>query len=555
MAGGGTAALIELGRPALPLISLEWLRLAGAVAGALAAAATIQFAGVRYVARIPTRQAFRAVALSFTPLLLLWPLLLGVTFWDTAHHLFVFHPGVNLWWGGVAFTLAVVQLTLVPVQLDGGATWVRELAVDLWRVTRQAAATHRAGLVVVAAAFVGMRLVVRFGFETGTWLFDAPGFAASHAFATLTDQGVYPYLASWSEYPPGFPWLSAGVFRAVSFFGVNFDRYAGAMSLVLLPFELGTLVLVYGLARAIHGPRRALQASLIYALLPFPLFEWTRTFTTVAVFFLMLSVYLGVRGRWHTAIVAGVWGGLFKVFPLAAAVGLVKFARTPIRRVGVIGVAVFSAAAVVVPLWVAGRPWFDASVRNMSTRPPWQTVWALIDGNLNQGWVNPNRVSLATATEFLYEGRLPAWVWSLPTVALLGFVAILFVRRLPDTPRAHAQLALLVLTAFTLANKGWSPGFVNWLFPLVLVVWPSGRSFLAILVLGAAETFWRPVARELGDPAWITYAAVIIRTVVLGWLAVRLWTDLRMTTPSDAGGPASATNLARADPGGSSVSP
>lgn len=80
-AGGGTAALVPLGRP--PGAAL--IGLFGPHTALLA-----------LVARRPLDRAVRATAWSFTPLLLLWPLLLSVTVWDAANHWFVFHRCLGL---------------------------------------------------------------------------------------------------------------------------------------------------------------------------------------------------------------------------------------------------------------------------------------------------------------------------------------------------------------------------------------------------------------------------------------------------------------------------
>ena len=230
-AGSGTAALVPLGRPQLPIPSADWALVAAVTGAALIGLFGIQTALIALIARRPLRDAVRATTGSFSPLLLLWPLLLGVTFSDTANHLFVYHPGMGLWWGGVAFGFAVAQVALLPVQLDGGVSW--RAGPGDWRAGLRRLIRHDPHpLLVIVIAYTLLRLTVRFAFETARFVDPKRPFDPFYNLATLTDQGVYPYLHRWSEYPPGFPWLSAGVYRAVSFFGVTYERYyAGALAL------------------------------------------------------------------------------------------------------------------------------------------------------------------------------------------------------------------------------------------------------------------------------------------------------------------------------------
>ena len=537
-AGAAAASLVRFGRPALPLPSLEWAGFAALVAVLLLALFAAQAGALWLLSRRAPVSCGRTIAWSFTPLLLLWPLVLLVTFWDWANHVFVFHPAVGLWWGGVAFAFAVTQLAVLPVQLDGGASWMWG---GLWRALgglRHASLTGTNAFPVVLLAYLGLRLTVRFAFDTARW--SGPPYDDFYRHATLTDQGVYPFLQRWSEYPPGFPWLSAGVYRAVSFFGVTYDRYYVAITLALLVFELGILVLVYKLAERMWDRQRAMAAAWAYTVLAFPIYEWMRTFTAVAVFFVLLAVYLAVARRPHTAMLAAVCGGLTKAFPLVAAVLLLRYAYGRRERLQVVGVGVAAAAVILVPLWCFGRGWFEASIANMMARPPWQTVWALWDGTLAQGWVNPYRLNPEYATQFDHAGQVPEWFWPVLPIALLVFFAYMLLRaRPPDHPRTQLQFTLLVLIAFTLCLKGWSPGFINWFLPFFVILWPGGRGLALALAVGAFVVFWRPVSAQLGEPAWLAMTAISLRTALFVAIGVWSFRAVRRERHSSAARPSS----------------
>ena len=523
-AGSGTAALLRFGRPGLPLISLQWLGFAAVAAAVLLGGFLVQtgllwaFAGRRSAA------SWRAGAWSFAPLLLLWPLLLAVTFWDAANHLFVFHPGVALWWGGVAFAFVVSQVVLVPLQLDGGAGWIWSGLSRAVRDLPRASLTGPYAIPIVLLAYVALRLTVRFGFETAARIDPGRAYGLFYDLATLTDQGVYPYLDRWSEYPPVFPWFSSGVYRAVSFFGVTYERYYIVVTLALLLFGVGTLLLVYKLTDLAWDRARATQAAWAYTALAVPMHEWMRTFNSMAIFFLLLAVYLGVSGRRHAGVLAAVIGALTKVVPIVAGVQLLRYARGARARAGLLLSGAAYAALALVPLWAFGRESFTASLGNMLARPPWQTPWALLDGHFGQGWVNRYRLNTEFATAYDYTGRLPGWFWPLLTIALLAAYAYLLLMRRPaEDAGTQVRLAFLSLLVFMLTLKGWSPSFINWIFPFLIISYPNGRGFMLAAVFGALELFWRPLSLQLGLGDGAVVTVVALRTAFFVLLAALMY--------------------------------
>ena len=522
-AGGGGAALVLLGRPQTPLPSADWVMLAAAVSGVLLGLFGLQTALLVLIARRPLQDAVRAAAWSFAPLLLLWPLLVSVTFWDTANHWFVYHPGFGLWWGGAAFGFAAAQVALLPVQIDGPAAFWR-LDGKRWRDRLLQQATGEPHpLLVIAGAYTLLRLTVRFAFETARFVDPKPAFSPFYTLATLTDQGVYPYLHRWSEYPPGFPWLSAGVYRAVSFFGVDYERYYAAITLALLPFGIGSLVLVYKLTERAWDRQRAVYAAWGYTALVVPIYEWMRTFNTAGIFFLLLAVWFAVERRRATAMLAVAAGMLVKVLPAAGAVLVLRSTPTWPRRAGLAALAAVYLAAGLVPFWLTGRAWTEASLSNMLSRPPWGTVWALLDGHYGTGWANPYRLNPASATDYDFVGRMPDWFWGLPLLSLAGFYLWLAWRPRPlEDVRTQVRVAFVSLLAFLLYLKGWSPSFVNWVLPFLVVLYPNGRGVILAAGISALELFWRPISHTSGALELGLVLSVTWRTL----LFLGLGTDL-----------------------------
>jgi uncharacterized membrane protein len=132
---------------------------------------------------------------------------------------------------------------------------------------------------------------------------------------------------------------------------------------------------------------------------------------------------------------------------------------------------------------------------------------------------------------------------AVPTV-LNAVVAVLFLaacagvavlaRRAPRPPRL-ASLAFLVVAAFLLVNKVWSPQYSLWLVPLAVLALPRWRLLLAWMTLDALVWVPRmfyylgPSARGL-PPDWFLATAVARDAMVVALMAVVVHTVLRPDT-------------------------
>lgn len=88
-------------------------------------------------------------------------------------------------------------------------------------------------------------------------------------------------------------------------------------------------------------------------------------------------------------------------------------------------------------------------------------------------------------------------------------------------------MAFLSLLVFLLSLKGWSPSFVNWIFPFLLILYPNGRGVMLAVALGVLELFWWPVAKALGAVTAGLALSVAWRTLLFLTLCVSLVRDIR----------------------------
>jgi uncharacterized membrane protein len=348
------------------------------------------------------------------------------------------------------------------------------------------------------------------------------------------DSGAVPYRDSWlqdagtateqvryMEYPvlTGFfqyvnaritdGWLALSWLPAALPVVVYFD-----ISAVWL--ALAWLVTVWAVYRL--RPARPWDAALV-AVSPLVVVHVFTNFDALAVGLATAALLAFARGR---PVLAGVLlgvGGAAKFYPLllllpVVLVGLRRRDRGPALRTTV--AAVLTWLAVNAPVALVWTPGWSEFFRLNNDRPadP-DSIWFVV--SYFSGWPG-------------FDGELaPGQV---PTV-LNAVVLVLFVvccagvavlaRQAPRPPRL-ASLAFLVVAAFLLVNKVWSPQYSLWLVPLAVLALPRWRLLLAWMTLDALVWVPRmfyylsPAARGL-PPEWFL-AAVLARDAVVVLLAV-----------------------------------
>ena len=160
-----------------------------------------------------------------------------------------------------------------------------------------------------------------------------------------------------------------------------------------------------------------------------------------------------------------------------------------------------------------------SSFRVNSIRPPWQSLWALLDGYYGFGLVPidmRNLKSLAAGGQ--WETHLP---WGVITLAFLAVYLWLYTRRYdwtqPRTPIAFTAISVIWLFLY---SKGWSPQFVVWIAAFVVLLTPNLRGMLVVLALTALNFLEAQVYLILlPDEPWIMVFTVLLRTALLVLLA------------------------------------
>lgn len=345
-----------------------------------------------------------------------------------------------------------------------------------------------------------------------------------YELATWVDEGLLPYVHYWVEYPPLLPYLSLLLYWLTP----HYPAYATALALLQLGFEIGSLVLFYRLGRRVLGVAGAERAVGVYALLFAPVATWWLSFDALTTFFLLLAIERWVAGRRaQSALAVGV-GALVKWFPLLFLPAVFRFRRGWREAIGCAAVAVAVIALVLGPLAVVSPAYTWASLRSLGSRASWQTVWALVDGNLSTGAYHADRRDPSAAG--LPQGnpaRIPPWLTTLLFVALGVWLWV----RTPWDGRVRQVLRFvtLMVVLFFLWSRGWSPQWLGMLTPLLLLALPLERAALFLVVLTFINIAEWPVMLARGRAEWL-YLTVPLRTVLFVWLAAILWR--RVTRPA-----------------------
>lgn len=343
-----------------------------------------------------------------------------------------------------------------------------------------------------------------------------------YRLAAYSDQGYLPFIHYWSEYPPIFPFLSVLVYQLGHLFGGGYHVYVYLMGFVMLVFNTGNLILFLRLARRLRGDTKAEQLGWVYSVLFVPLIYTWWNFDAITVFTFLLTLDLLMLGCERcSAVVMGV-GGMVKLLPFL--IFPVVMRTRPWRRWLIYGIVVaLVLGLIVIPLLLLGGPVAIASFRSPGSWSSWQTVWALLDGNMRTGLLGPpsDHFDLAKATTPVGNPPVaPEWIKLLFFGAI--YAVILLRARLRENPRRMISFVGLTFVLFLLWSKGWSPQWQTFLFPLLLLILPLRRSLLIILVLSFISLAEWPVMLSRGLNQWL-YLTVPLRTGVFVLLAVDLW--------------------------------
>jgi hypothetical protein len=426
-----------------------------------------------------------------------------------------------------------------------------------------------ATLIILA---VGFRLIALFLVRFGGAVPDWSDFAFYHELAALAAQGFLPDIHFWVEYPPILPWIAVAAFRFSQLMPpwpqplFWFDLF---MSAVLSVGDAAAIIAIDRLGDAVWGRPAGRRSAAIYAAMFVPAWALLAWFDTLPTSCLLVSLAFIVcrsnsrslaepdldgqspgsisRLTTRRAALAGFAAGsgfMLKIFPvLALPAALVvggkprSAAQEPASRSAMswfvqdprtrstaiaIGAAALTGIAIVLPLYASSHDMIFASFRNILARGSWESPWALLDGNTGTGLVAAlrDRLFFTDSSAWGTPQRFPALWWTTALLSGVVFVWRLLAARRLGTPRAAVALTGFGITLLLLLSRGFSPQFILWVLPFVVLFLPGvdGAILAVVLTFNNLVVEAYLYATLFQQAFWLLDVAIAVRTLILIWL-------------------------------------
>ena len=433
---------------------------------------------------------------------------------------------------------------------------------------------------LILPLFVSFRVLTLLLFRPGGFILDNSDFDFYYAWGLLTPMGYDVYDNLWTAYPPLFPAVMLPIFELASRAPAWIDPRLWFHLLfggVLVLFETGNLVLIYRLALKLgsrgagvigevtQSPSHPVTPSLLlYALLFTPVYTLTGWFESMPLFFMLLGLDLLISSRWpkrddatneptapspmsgragvgffFLSAVAAALGFLTKLTPILLLPIAVRWLgaklswraarhewfnrRAPgnLLRPTLYALVFFGVIVAVGYPLTQGDPALRFSLFQVNAiRPPWQSVWALLDGYTGMGDVRVDPRNLSGITVSQWQSGLP---WGVITLAFIALYLWLYTRRYDwSQPRTAVAFAAVSVLWLFLYSKGWSPQFLVWVLAFVVLLLPTLRGVALAIGLTAINVVEVQVYSILlaETQPWLLAATVVTRTLLLLWLAV-----------------------------------
>lgn len=327
--------------------------------------------------------------------------------------------------------------------------------------------------------------------------------------------GGLPFIQHWIEFPPVFPYINLILYKIA---GGRFHSYVYLLAIINAGFDLGNLWLFSRLAGPRLTPDATHRSVWLYAsFLALPAFGYW-TFEPMAVFFMLASLSLILENKAELAGLAAALGALMKLLPILALLPAVRFRPTS-AWVRAVTIALAVIALVIVPLLVLSPEFAAVSFGSQFAKSSFSTVWALLDGNLRTGNFGPIEQYADPSKALDPRGqpaRIPVWL----TTSIAAFLGLWAFLKTDARERKRLFPFLgLAWVVLLLWMRGWSPQWLAYLVPIILLSLPPKRAIVFTLNLVILALLEWPLLLSRGF-FHLQWAPVLLRTTVLIILAV-----------------------------------
>jgi len=344
-----------------------------------------------------------------------------------------------------------------------------------------------------------------------------PGYGDYWNFFNQAGLGI-PFIDYWTEFPPLFPIISKLIFIASQ---GNETSFSYGLAFLLSFVQALTIGLFLLINKNIRPSLSNNNRGWFYLIFTAGLFYTWSYFDSLAVFFMLLGIYWLTEKKDISAAFAIALGILTKWFPVLILPGLWKIRK----KENALKISIIS-LGIVILVWVGmlwGSPEMtEASLLSQGEKGSWETVWALFDGNLQTGNFNPLIDRSSPSTIYIPSGNpsvVPVWL----TLVLFGSFGLYLLVKSKKADNlwliSFTGLAYIILFLW---SPGYSPQWVLYLLPLILLSLPENEAYLFSGLLILINILEWPILLSRGQFSSLYYL-IPLRSLVMIALGVRFY--------------------------------
>ncbi len=351
------------------------------------------------------------------------------------------------------------------------------------------------------------------------------GYGDLQHFFNLAALPGLPNIHYWIEFPPGFAFLNELIYGLSG--GVE-HVFTYLFVLLILAADICSVLLFQQLEKHVYpGEASPSLRSLIFAALIAGLpYTWWY-FDSITVFFIMLAANLLVMKKQPLAIGAAIGAGiLVKLFP-ALILPVMLRTESPRRGAVIAGAALAVYLLPTLALYALSPAYTSASLVSQSARGSVETVWAILDGNYQTGNYGPELDRLDPAKAY-QSTRNPAVVSPLALLAIFAAGGVyLFLKARLKTNRQALSFFGLTMVIFFIWSPAWSPQWVLYLIPLILLVLDVRLGLLTTAALVLVNLLEWPLLLSRGM-FYTLPLTVSLRLILLILLGIQFYSGSRL---------------------------
>ena len=344
-----------------------------------------------------------------------------------------------------------------------------------------------------------------------------PGYGDYWNFFSQATLGI-PYLHFWSEFPPIFPFISKLIYILV---GGRENAYGYGLAMIISLFQAGTLAIFMQIGTKLNLREHNISRVWVYFALTAGLFYSWSYFDPMAVFFMLLGIYWIQDGKDMPAALVLAAGILTKWFPILVLPAIWK-TRSSSRAFQITLVVIIIVVLVWGGFYLSNPGMTVASLASQGNKGSWETIWALLDNNDGTGNFSTEINRKIPETAYLRLGNpplVPSWA---TLIIFCGIGLYLLLKAKTQDDHWFVSFIGLTIVIFFLWSPGYSPQWILYLLPFILLSLPNNEAYLLAAVLILVNLLEWPVLLSRGNFGSLNYI-IPLRTALVILLGIRLY--------------------------------